>query len=180
MPENPTEGPRWEGKLDAGGLRFGIIAARFNGLVVERLVGGAREMLLRLGAAPTDIALVRVPGAFEIPPVARRLARSGKFDAVICLGAVIRGATPHFDYIAGESARGVAQVARKSPVPVIYGILTTDSVEQAMDRAGAKSGNKGADAAQSAVELANLYKVLPAPEECPGAPKPGGRRSAKA
>ncbi len=163
MPQQSSEGPRREGSLDARGMRLALVAARFNGFVVERLIGGARDALVRLGVAAEDIALVRVPGAFEIPPVARRLAMSGRFDAVVCLGAVIRGATPHFDYVAGESARGVAHVARESPVPVIYGILTTDSVEQAVDRAGAKAGNKGADAAQAAVEMANLYRVLPAP-----------------
>ncbi len=177
MAEQPIEDARHEGTLDASGKRFAIIASRFNGFVVDRLISGARDALHRLGAAAGDIALVRVPGAFEIPPVARRLANSGKFDAVICLGAVIRGSTPHFDYIASESARGVAQVARKAPIPVIYGILTTDSVEQAVDRAGAKSGNRGADAAQAAVEMANLYATLPQAGESPArGAADGGRR----
>ena len=156
------EGARLEGTLDAGGMRFALVAARFNGFVVDRLIGGARDALERLGCSPGDITVVRVPGAFEIPPVAERLAWAGRFDGVICLGAVIRGATPHFDYVASQSASGVARVARKSPIPVIYGILTTDSVEQAVDRAGAKSGNRGADAALAAVEMASLYRALPA------------------
>ena len=174
MNQVPLDGQRWEGARQAEGKRFAILASRFNGSIVDRLISGARDALTRLGAAPGDITLVRVPGAFEIPPVARRLSRSGRFDAVVCLGAVIRGSTPHFDYVAGESARGVAQVARKSPIPVIYGILTTDTVDQAMDRSGAKSGNRGADAAMAAVEMANLYSGIPA-EEAPtaGARRPG-------
>ena len=142
-------------------MRVAIVAARFNEFVVDRLIAGARETLERLGVGAPDIDLVRVPGSFEVPPVARRLARSGRYDAVICLGAVIRGATPHFDYVAGESARGVAEVAREADVPVIFGILTTDTVEQAVDRAGAKAGNKGAEAALAAVEMADLYRRLP-------------------
>ena len=147
--------------LDARGLRFALVASRFNDSVVERLIAGARETLGRLGAEGEDIELVRVPGAFEVPPVAGRLARSGRFAAVICLGAVIRGETPHFDYVAGESARGVAQVGLTAPVPVIFGILTTDSLEQAVERAGGKAGNKGSDAAAAAVEMASLYRQLP-------------------
>jgi 6,7-dimethyl-8-ribityllumazine synthase len=157
------EGPA-ERAADAGGargLRFALVASRFNERVVERLIDGARGALLELGAAPGRIALFRVPGAFEIPQVARRLALSDRYDAVVCLGAVVRGETPHFDYVAGEAARGVARAAQKSDIPVIFGILTTDTVEQAMDRSGAKSGNKGADAAMAAVEMANLYQLLP-------------------
>jgi 6,7-dimethyl-8-ribityllumazine synthase len=163
VPQKSPPQPRGDGSHHAGGMRFAVVASRFNDFVVERLIGGARDALLHLGASAADIELVRVPGAFEIPAVAKRLSTSGRFDGVICLGAVIRGATPHFDYVAGESARGVAEVARESPVPVIFGILTTETVEQAMDRAGAKEGNRGADAARAAVEMANLYRTLPPP-----------------
>lgn len=149
-----------EGDLKAGGKRFGIVASRFNDFIVEHLIRGAEGTLVKLGASPGDISLIHVPGAFEIPSVAAWCARSGKFDAVICLGAVIRGSTPHFDYVAGEAAKGVAEAARRSPVPVIFGVLTTDTVEQAIERAGTKAGNKGADAAMSAVEMANLYEIL--------------------
>ena len=149
-----------EGDLKAGGKRFAIVASRFNDFVVEHLVRGVEGTLVKLGASTNDISVFHVPGAFEIPPVATALSRSGKFDAVICLGAVIRGATPHFDYVAGEAAKGIAQAARESPVPVIFGVLTTDTVEQAIERAGAKAGNKGADAAMTAVQMANLYDIL--------------------
>jgi len=117
-------------------------------------------MLRKLGAEPDSISVFHVPGAFEIPPVAHRIAHSGKFDAVICIGAVIRGATPHFDYVAGEAAKGIAQTSRESPVPVIFGVLTTDTIEQAVERAGTKAGNKGAEAAMAAVEMASLYEIL--------------------
>jgi 6,7-dimethyl-8-ribityllumazine synthase len=178
---SPAGPSLWEGGLEARGRRFAIVAARFNQFVVEGLVSGAQETLLRLGAAGEDIALARVPGAFEIPPVARRLVKSGRFDAVICLGAVIRGATPHFDYVAGEAARGVAEVARKADIPVIFGILTTDTVEQAVDRSGAKSGNKGAEAALAAVEMVNLYRLLPGKaEEEPAEDRAPARRSSRA
>ena len=149
-----------QGQLDAKGKRFAIIAANFNEAIVDRLIAGASGMLRKLGARAEDITLVRVPGAFEIPPVALRLGRSGSFDAVICLGAVIRGATPHFEHVAGESARGIAHAARESPVPVVYGVLTTDTIEQAVERAGTKAGNKGADAAAAAVEMADLYAAI--------------------
>ena len=149
-----------EGNLNANAKRFAIIASRFNEFIVESLVRGARAKLEALGAAPDDISLVRVPGAFEIPAVATRAARSKKFDAVICLGVVIRGDTPHFDYVAGESASGIARLTVDSPVPVIYGILTTETIEQAIERAGTKAGNKGADAAAAAVEMANLYAAF--------------------
>jgi 6,7-dimethyl-8-ribityllumazine synthase len=149
-----------EGQAKAGGKRFAIVASRFNDSIVRKLVSGAQGMLKRLGAKPEDITLVHVPGAFEIPPVALRLGRSAAFDAVICLGAVIRGATPHFDYVAGEAARGIAHAARECGVPVIFGVLTTDTIEQAEERAGTKAGNKGSDAALAAVEMANLYEAL--------------------
>ena len=149
-----------EGKLDAGGKSFAIIASRFNDFVVEHLIKGASDALLRMGAGEDAIELYRVPGAFEIPGVACKLVDGGGFDGIICLGAVIRGATPHFDYVAGESAREIARLAARSPVPVIYGVLTTDTVEQAIERAAPKMGNKGGDAAMAAVEMAGLYAEL--------------------
>ncbi len=150
----------FEGQLKGSGKSFALVASRFNELIVASLIDGARGALLRLGVQEGDITLVRVPGAFEIPPVARRLAESGRFHGVICLGAVIRGSTPHFATIAGESAKGVAAAGLASAVPVIYGILTTDTIEQAIERAGTKAGNKGADAALAAVEMADLYDRL--------------------
>jgi 6,7-dimethyl-8-ribityllumazine synthase len=149
-----------EGKLSAEGHRYGIIASRFNDLVTRHLLDGATDCLLRHGAAEQNITVVRCPGSFEIPQVTLQLARSGRFDAIICLGCVIRGDTPHFDYIASEVTKGVAQVALQTGVPVAYGILTTDNLEQALERAGAKSGNKGWDAALTAIELVNLAKQL--------------------
>ena len=149
-----------DAKLDATGLRVGIVVSRFNGFIAERLLEGALDALIRHGAADPDIAVVRVPGAFEIPLVAQKLAGTGKYDAVICLGAVIRGSTPHFDYVAAEVSKGVAQVSLKTGVPVAFGVLTTDSIEQAVERAGTKAGNKGFDAAMTAIETANLIKVL--------------------
>lgn len=148
------------GVLDGKGCRVAIVVSRFNEMITSRLLDGALDCLLRHGVAAGDVLVARVPGAFEIPPVARRLAAGGRCDAVICLGAVIRGGTPHFDYVAGQSSKGLAQVALEAPVPVIYGVLTCDTVEQAMDRAGAKAGNKGWQAALSALEMASLYKVL--------------------
>ena len=150
----------FEGNLEAKGQRFAIVASRFNDFIVEKLVSGARGMLGKLGVGDDAVDLYWVPGAYEIPPVAARTAQSGKYQAVICLGAVIRGATPHFDYVAGEAARGIAQVARSSAVPVIFGVLTTDTIEQAIERAGTKAGNKGAEAAAAAVEMANLYRQM--------------------
>jgi 6,7-dimethyl-8-ribityllumazine synthase len=150
----------FEGQLRADGKRFALVASRFNGFIVQHLVHGADETLRRLGAKADSVSVFWVPGALEIPPVAGRLARSGKYGAVICLGAVIRGATPHFDYVAGEVAKGVAQVSRESPVPVIFGVLTTDSIEQAVERAGTKAGNKGSDAALAAVEMCSIYDLL--------------------
>ena len=149
-----------EGKLTAEGLRIGIIVGRFNGFIAERLLEGAMDALLRHGAADADITVARVPGAFEIPLIAQKMAESGRFDAVICLGAIIRGATPHFDYVSAESAKGIAQAGLKTGVPVIYGVLTTDTIEQAVERAGTKAGNKGFDAAMTAIETANLLKEL--------------------
>lgn len=149
-----------EGKLDAKGLRVGLLVSRFNSFVGERLVEGAIDALLRHGAEDEDIHLVRVPGAFEIPPAAKKMAESGRFDAIVCLGAVIRGATPHFDYVSAEVSKGVASVSIEAGIPVAFGVLTTDSIEQAIERAGSKAGNKGFDAAMAAVEMANLYKAL--------------------
>ena len=149
-----------EGKLKADGLRFAIVASRWNDLIVSRLVGGAQDALLRLGAAAEQIILVRVPGSFEIPLAAKKLATSGRYDAIICVGAVIRGETPHFDYIAAEVTKGIASATMSTGVPIAYGIITADTVEQALNRAGVKAGNKGFEAAMSAVEMANLLKEL--------------------
>jgi 6,7-dimethyl-8-ribityllumazine synthase len=149
-----------EGKLDAKGLKFALIVSRFNSFIGDRLVEGAMDALLRHGAEETNIQLVRVPGAFEIPVAAARIAGSKNFDAVICLGAVIRGATPHFDYVSAEVTKGIAAVSIDSGVPVTFGVLTTDNLEQAIERAGSKAGNKGFDAAVSAIEMANLFKII--------------------
>ncbi len=149
-----------QGDLNAKGLKFGIIASRFNDFITARLLDGAVDGLLRHGAAEADIEVVRVPGAFEIPLVAQRMAKAQKYDAVICLGAVIRGATPHFEYVSAEVSKGVASVSMDSGIPVVFGVLTTDTIEQAIERAGSKGGNKGWDAALSAVEMANLMKQL--------------------
>ena len=149
-----------EGKLDATGLRFGIVVGRFNSFIGERLLEGALDAIIRHGGADNDIAVARVPGAFEIPLVAKKLADSGKYDALICLGAVIRGSTPHFDYVASEVSKGVASVSLDTGVPVAFGVLTTDSIEQAIERAGTKAGNKGFEAAVTAIETANLLKGL--------------------
>ena len=151
---------QYEGKLDGSGLRMALVVGRFNSFISERLVDGALDALLRHGVADDDITVARVPGAFEIPLVARKLAESGKFDAVICLGAVIRGSTPHFDYVSAEVSKGIASVGLASGVPVIFGVLTTDSIEQAIERAGTKAGNKGFDAAMSAIEMVNLLKEI--------------------
>ncbi|HUT84529.1 MAG TPA: 6,7-dimethyl-8-ribityllumazine synthase [Thermodesulfobacteriota bacterium] len=149
-----------EGKLKAEGLRFAIVASRFNDFISRRLIDGATDALLRHGADEKNIEIVRVPGSFEIPLVAKKVAGSKKYDAVICVGAVIRGATPHFEYISAEVAKGIAQVSLESEIPVAFGILTTDNIEQAIERAGTKSGNKGWDAALSAIEMANLLREL--------------------
>jgi len=151
-----------EGKLNARGLKFGIIVSRFNDFICEHLLSGAMDVLVRNGAEDGDIEVFKVPGAFEIPQAARKVALSKKFDAVICLGAVIRGSTPHFEYIAAEVSKGVAMVGLEGEVPVTFGVLTTDNLEQAIERAGTKSGNKGWDAALSAIEMANLYREMKA------------------
>jgi len=146
----------YEGSLEAGGKKFAIIIARFNSFISERLLEGAIDTLRRSGAAEEDIEIAKVPGAYEIPLLAQRMATSKRYDAVICLGAVIRGATAHFDYVAGEVAKGIAQVSLDTGVPVIFGVLTTDTIEQAIERAGTKAGNKGADCASAAIEMVNL------------------------
>ncbi|RPI74919.1 MAG: 6,7-dimethyl-8-ribityllumazine synthase [Desulfobacteraceae bacterium] len=151
----------FEGNISAEGLRFAIVVSRFNEFISSKLVGGALDALQRHGAKEEQIALAKVPGAFEIPMTAQRLARSGHYDAVICLGAVIRGDTPHFDYVASEVSKGIAHVALETGIPVTFGVLTTDSLEQAIERAGAKSGNKGWDAAMAAMEMVNLFKSMP-------------------
>lgn len=148
------------GKLDARGKRFAIVASRFNDFITSKLIEGAMDCLIRHNCAEKDMTLVRVPGAFEIPLVAQKLAVSGKYHGVICLGAVIRGATPHFDYIAAETSKGVSRVGLDTGIPVIFGVLTTDTIEQAVERAGSKAGNKGWDAALSAIEMAALMGVL--------------------
>ncbi len=149
-----------EGQLTAAGLRFAVIVSRFNSFITERLLGGAMDALTRTGADPELIDVIKVPGSWEIPPVAGELARSHRYDAVICLSAIIRGDTPHFDYVAAEAAKGVAHAAYDTGVPVAFGVLTTNTLEQAIDRAGAKGGNKGFDAAMAAIEMANLLKTL--------------------
>ncbi len=150
----------FEGNLDAKGLRVGLLVSRFNSFISDRLVEGAIDGLLRHNAEKEDINIVRVPGAYEIPPAAKKMAESGRYDAIVCLGAVIRGATPHFDYVSAEVSKGVASVSLDSGIPVAFGVLTTDTIEQAIERAGSKAGNKGFDAAMAAVEMANLYKAL--------------------
>ena len=150
----------YAGELNAKGLRFGVVVSRFNAFITERLLSGAVDALERAGAETEAIAIARVPGSFEIPVTAREMAAGGGFDAVICLGCVIRGETPHFEYIASEVARGVTAAALATGVPVIFGVLTCDTLEQAIHRAGAKSGNKGFEAGLAAVEMANLMKRL--------------------
>ena len=149
-----------EGKLDAKGLKFALVVSRFNDFISSRLMDGALDAINRCGGKSDDITIYRVPGSFEIPAVAKKVAQSGKFDAVICIGAVIRGATPHFDYVAAEVSKGVATIALESDIAVSFGVITADTLEQAIDRAGAKSGNKGFEAAMAAIEMVNLYRVL--------------------
>jgi 6,7-dimethyl-8-ribityllumazine synthase len=149
-----------EGNLIAEGKKFGIIASRFNDFITKELIAGCLDTLIRHGAADKDLVLVWVPGAFEIPTIAQRLARSKSYDALICLGTVIRGSTPHFDYIASEVAKGIAKVSLDSGIPVIFGVITADTIEQAIERAGTKDGNKGKDAALNAIEMANLADNL--------------------
>jgi 6,7-dimethyl-8-ribityllumazine synthase len=150
----------FEGKLLAQDLRFGIIVSRFNDFICDRLLGGALDALRRSGCDDANIDVFKAPGAFEIPLLAKKTAGSGHYDAVICLGAVIRGSTPHFDYVASEVAKGVAQVGLESGIPISFGVLTTDTIEQAIERAGSKAGNKGWDAAMAAIEMANLIKQM--------------------
>lgn len=151
-----------EGNLTATGLTVAIVQSRFNSLIGDRLLEGALDTLRRHGVSDDQITLARVPGAFEIPLAASLLAKSGRYDAVICLGAVIRGATAHFDYVAGPMASGLASIAVETGVPVLFGVLTTDTIEQALERAGTKAGNKGADVAAAAIEMANLLKTFSA------------------
>jgi 6,7-dimethyl-8-ribityllumazine synthase len=150
-----------QGDLTAKGLKFAIVASRFNDFITAKLLDGAIDGLMRHGASDGDIEIVKVPGSFEIPLAARMLAQSKKYNAVICLGAVIRGATPHFEYVSAEVSKGVAAVSMETGLPVIFGVLTTDTIEQAIERAGTKSGNKGWDAALSAIEMANLMRQIP-------------------
>lgn len=149
-----------EGKLNAEGKVFALVVSRFNDFITDRLVGGAVDALIRSGARDEDIDIVKVPGAFEIPLLAKKMAEKKKYHAIICLGAVIRGSTPHFDYVCAEASKGIAAVSMESGVPVIFGILTTDTIEQAIERAGTKSGNKGWSAAISAIEMANLTETV--------------------
>jgi 6,7-dimethyl-8-ribityllumazine synthase len=151
----------YEGNLIAEGLRFAVVASRFNDMITRRLLSGALDSLARHGADEDRIDVAWVPGAFEIPLVAQRLAESGRYDAVICVAAIIRGATPHFEYVSAEASKGIAKVSLDTGVPVIYGVVTADSIEQAVERAGTKAGNRGSDAARSAIEMANLLKSLP-------------------
>jgi 6,7-dimethyl-8-ribityllumazine synthase len=149
-----------EGGLLAKGKKFALIVGRFNDFITNRLLDGAVDALVRSGAKDQDIEIIKVPGAFEIPLIAKKIAEKGKYDAIICLGAVIRGATPHFDYVSAEVSKGIAMVSLESKIPVIFGIVTTDSIEQAIERAGTKAGNKGWSAAIAAIEMANLIEVV--------------------
>ncbi|PID41231.1 MAG: 6,7-dimethyl-8-ribityllumazine synthase [Proteobacteria bacterium] len=149
-----------EGDLKADGKKFGIVVARFNSFVSERLLEGALDSLVRSGAREADIDVARVPGAFEIPLIAKKMAATQKYDAIICLGVVIRGATPHFDVVVNEVSKGTAQVGLESGIPVIFGVLTTETIEQAIERSGTKAGNKGAEVAVAAIEMANLVTVI--------------------
>lgn len=151
---------RFEGKLVSENIRVGVVCARFNDFIVSRLLAGCEDTLLRHGVREEDIAVAWVPGAFEIPLIASKMAKCGKYDAVIALGAVIRGSTSHYDYVCSEVSKGVAQVALNSDIPVMFGVLTTDTIEQAVERAGTKAGNKGAECAQGAIEMVNLIREL--------------------
>ena len=152
----------FEGKLVSEGIKVGIVAARFNDFIVSKLVGGCEDTLLRHGVRPEDISLAWVPGTFEISLIASKMAKSGKYDAVIALGAVIRGSTSHYDYVCSEVSKGVANVSLNSDIPVMFGVLTTDTIEQAIERAGSKAGNKGSECAQGAIEMVNLIRALEA------------------
>jgi 6,7-dimethyl-8-ribityllumazine synthase len=149
-----------DGQLSAKGLKIALVASRFNSFIVERLVDGALDAIVRTGGSAEEVTIARCPGAFEVPQVARRLVEAGGYDAVVCLGCVIRGATPHFDYVAGEATKGVGALALSARIPIIFGILTTDSIEQAVERAGTKQGNKGFDAAMAAIEMASLFNQI--------------------
>ena len=151
---------RLEGKLDAKGLKFGLIVSRFNNFLTDKLVDGALDCLVRHGADAAKQTVAHVPGALELPPTAARMIATGGYDAIICLGAVVRGHTPHFEYVAAEASKGIAKLALDAKLPVIYGVITTDTLEQAIERAGTKSGNKGWDAAISGIEMVNLYKAI--------------------
>ncbi len=153
-------GKVFEGMMDARGKKFGLVVSRFNDFITRKLLDGATDSLMRHGADDKNIEVAFVPGSFEIPSVAKKMAKSNRYDAVICLGSVIKGDTPHFDYIASEVSKGVAQLSLESEVPVIFGVITADSLEQAIERAGTKQGNKGKDAADTAIEMANLYENL--------------------
>lgn len=150
-----------EGKLDASGLRIGIILSKFNSFIGEKLLAGAQDAFSQLGGNEKDLHVFKVPGAYEIPGVARRLIQSGKYDALVTLGVVIQGQTPHFEYVAGNSAKAIMELSLEGSIPVIYGMVTTQNIEQAVDRAGAKMGNKGYDAVLAAVEMVSLYKTIP-------------------
>ncbi|MBN2565910.1 MAG: 6,7-dimethyl-8-ribityllumazine synthase [Candidatus Eisenbacteria bacterium] len=150
----------YEGSISGAGKKFGIVVSRFNEFISLRLLEGAMDCFRRHGTADDDISIAWVPGAFDVPAVAKRMGDSGRFDAVVCLGAVIRGATPHFDYVASEVAKGVAQVSMSTGVPTVFGVVTAETLEQAIERAGSKAGNRGWDAAQSAMELASLYAEM--------------------
>jgi len=151
---------RFEGKLDATGIRVGIVVARFNNFFTDKLLDGAIDCLVRHGGSDDQVAVAYVPGSFEIPYAAQRMVSSGKYDAVICLGALVRGDTPHFDYIATEATKGIAKLALDSGIPVIYGLVTADTLEQAIERSGTKAGNKGWQAAEAAIEMVRLYKAI--------------------
>ena len=150
----------FEGNYSGQGLKIGLIGSRFNEFIVSKLIGGAEDCLVRHGVNSDDISLAWVPGAYEIPVIAKKMAESGKYDAIICLGTVIRGATSHYDYVCAEVSKGIAQVSMQLGIPVLFGILTTDTIEQAIERAGTKAGNKGYDCAMSALEMVNLIKGL--------------------
>lgn len=150
----------YEGQLEAKGLRFSLVVSRFNSFITERLLSGALDALKRAGVSDSDVEIVKVPGSWEMPVVAAELARQKRHDGIICLGAVIKGETPHFDYVAGEAAKGLAQVSLASGIPIAFGVLTTNTLEQAIDRAGAKGGNKGFESAMTAIEMANLMRGL--------------------
>ena len=152
----------FEGKLVSDGIKIGIVAARFNEFIVSKLIAGARDALLRHDVKEEDIDLAWVPGAFEIPLIAKKMAESGKYDAVICLGAVVRGATSHYDYVCNEVSKGIASVSLSSGVPVLFGVVTTENIEQAIERAGTKAGNKGYDSAMAAIEMVNLVRQVEA------------------